>query len=224
MRKLLLSAILATTALTVEPATASLVFDSVGDTTGTVYFDGIVEGNVQPGLTAQLNLTLTALNTATGLFTFSYDLFNSSSSPITASRVSGFGFNTTPDAELTGHSVTGEFDTVTRNGNVPQLGTFEICLSDVNCAGGASGGPTIGQHGTGTLTLNFADGTSSITMDDFYVRYQSITGSSFGDSGSGNDIPPPVIPEPASWMMMLAGFGALGSVIRRRRSVAVNFA
>jgi len=61
-------------------------------------------------------------------------------------------------------------------------------------------------------------------MDDFYVRYQSITGSSFGDSGSGNDIPPPVIPEPASWMMMLAGFGALGSVIRRRRSVAVNFA
>jgi hypothetical protein len=224
MRKLLLAAILTGAAFAAQPATAAIVFDSVGDTSGTINFNGIVDGNVQPGLTSSLFLTLTGLNTTTGVFTFSYNLTNTSSAPITASRVSGFGFNTTPNASATGHSVTGEFDTVTLNGNVPQLGNFEICVSDVNCAGGASGGPTFGNSGTGSLTLNFADGTSSISLDDFYVRYQSIVGSAFGDSGSGEDIPPPPIPEAATWMMMLAGFGAIGYATRRRRRMTVSFA
>lgn len=222
MRKLLYSTLLATAAFAALPASAAITIDSIGDSTGTVFFNGIVNGTVQTGLTAQLNLTLTGLNTTTGDFTFSYDLFNSSSAPITASRVSGFGFNSTPDA--LGGSVTGAFDTVTLNGNVPQLGNFEVCVSDVNCAGGASGGPTIGQHGTGTLVLDFAAGTSSITLDDFFVRYQSIVGATGGDSGSGEDVPPPVIPEPATWMSMLAGFGALGFAMRRRRNVSVSFA
>lgn len=34
---------------------------------------------------------------------------------------------------------------------------------------------------------------------------------------------PPSVPEPASWAMMLVGFGALGGVLRRNRRVAVNF-
>lgn len=36
--------------------------------------------------------------------------------------------------------------------------------------------------------------------------------------------PPPVVPEPATWAMMLAGFGAVGYAMRRRRNVAVRFA
>ena len=32
------------------------------------------------------------------------------------------------------------------------------------------------------------------------------------------------VPEPTSWAMMLAGFGALGCVMRRRRTTAVTFA
>lgn len=35
--------------------------------------------------------------------------------------------------------------------------------------------------------------------------------------------PPPSVPEPASWAMMLAGFGAIGATMRRRR-VAIRFA
>ncbi len=31
--------------------------------------------------------------------------------------------------------------------------------------------------------------------------------------------PPPVVPEPASWAMMLLGFGALGAILRRQRHV-----
>lgn len=33
--------------------------------------------------------------------------------------------------------------------------------------------------------------------------------------------PPPVVPEPATWMMLIAGFGLVGFAARRRRSVAV---
>lgn len=36
--------------------------------------------------------------------------------------------------------------------------------------------------------------------------------------------PPPPIPEPATWAMMLAGFGAVGYSMRRRQNVKVSFA
>lgn len=227
MRKLLYSTLLASAALIAQPASAVITFDSIGDTTGAIPFNGLINGVVQPGLTSTLTLTLASLNTTTGVFTWNYDLFNTSSAPITGSRVSAFGFNTTPNVSATGHFVTGEFDTVTLGGNVPGLGTFEVCVSDGNCAGGASGGPTIGQHGTGALTLDFADGTTAVNMDDlgFFVRYQSIVGATLpgtnplDESGVGT-----VIPEPATWMSMLAGFGALGFAMRRRRNVTVSFA
>lgn len=220
MRKILFSAILATAAFAAQPAAAVVTFDSAGDTSGTINFNGIVNGAVQPGLTSSLSLTLNSI--VNGVFTFGYSLTNTSSAPITASRVSGFGFNSTPNAQATGNSVTGTFSNVTLNGNVPQLGQFDICVSNVNCAGGASGGVLFGQTGTGTLTLNFGAGTTSITLDDFYVRYQSIVGATGGDSGSGSPIPP--IPEPATWMMIVGGFGALGSIMRRRGNMKVSFA
>lgn len=41
-------------------------------------------------------------------------------------------------------------------------------------------------------------------------------------SGAGGGSPPPVapIPEPSIWAIMLLGFGACGSVLRRRRKIA----
>lgn len=36
--------------------------------------------------------------------------------------------------------------------------------------------------------------------------------------------PPPSVPEPTSWLMMLAGFGALGMVMRRRPRTSISFA
>jgi YD repeat-containing protein len=35
--------------------------------------------------------------------------------------------------------------------------------------------------------------------------------------------PPPTVPEPATWAMMLGGFGAIGGAMRSRRRVAVSF-
>lgn len=43
-------------------------------------------------------------------------------------------------------------------------------------------------------------------------------------TGTKNGIPNPGVPEPAAWAMMLAGFGLVGSAMRRRTKVAVTFA
>lgn len=46
-------------------------------------------------------------------------------------------------------------------------------------------------------------------------------GSSSGGSSSGgteNPPPPPVVPEPASWLMMIAGIGIVGAILRRRQA------
>ena len=64
------------------------------------------------------------------------------------------------------------------------------------------------------LTLNFFQGrwsdTNAATPDGFYVEF-------------GGLAQPGAVPEPASWAMMIAGFGLVGGAIRRQR-VEVAFA
>ena len=63
-----------------------------------------------------------------------------------------------------------------------------MCFKDAKtgaCSGGGSGGLTTGQTGTGTFTLNFSQPLSELTLSDFFVRYQSITGAGNVTSASG---------------------------------------
>jgi hypothetical protein len=66
-----------------------------------------------------------------------------------------------------------------------------VCFKDAatgSCAGGGSGGLTIGQTGTGSFTLSFSEAVSALTLSDFYLRYQSIDGTNnppSSASGSG---------------------------------------
>jgi hypothetical protein len=46
-----------------------------------------------------------------------------------------------------------------------------------------------------------------------FVAYDDIT---FGSATPG-----PAVPEPASWVMLIAGFGLTGAAMRRRRSTVV---
>ena len=173
-----------------------------------------------PGLTADLTLVFQGLSGNNYLF--SYLMGNTSGSPIDAARVTAFGFDDiTPNASLLGSSVTGAYTTIA-SGNFPGNIDLEFCAKngqDNNCAG-SQGGPGVGQSGSGNLTIAFSGANPLITMSGLYVRWQGIDSAQLGIRGGsaiGSPTPPSVVPEPATWAMMLMGFTAVGFAIRRRR-------
>jgi len=190
-----------------------------GQTT-TINFDGNVNQTTINGLSASLQLTF--FNIVGGDYVFNYTLTNTSTSPITASRVSGLAFNSNPD--VVGGSASGVFTNLITSGAFPNgVKDVEVCFQDggASCQGGGNGGVTFGQSATGTFTLDFGATTpTSITLSDFFVRYQAINGPGMnGASGTGGQVPG--VPEPAAWAMMLLGFAGIGMTIRRRRNSQV---
>lgn len=94
---------------------------------------------------------------------------------------------------------------------------------------------------TGQQTLTFSDGSSQtintpaaidgggafIGFTDFGKSITSLTYNATNDVIAIDDIrflAGPAVPEPATWAMMIAGFGAVGFAMRRRRNVTVSFA
>lgn len=231
MRRALTLALISVAALSATPAMASLTLNGNGSlTTGgtsggsqTVFMNGLTDGpTLIPGLTGQLTLTFSSVTNGGLTYNFLYDLFNSSSAPITASRISSFGFNTSPD--VASGVATGVFNTV----HVGSADNFPIIPNPEDCAfasnnpphgvcTGSGGGVDLGQHGTGTLSLTFASAPTgnTITLSSFVDRYQSIAGAGNTTSAVGQQVPP--VPEPAAWALMLLGFGGIGIAMRHRR-------
>ncbi len=80
---------------------------------------------------------------------------------------------------------------------------------------GQEDGSQIAPNTNGRVTIG-ADGSEQIKA----IRLSS-TGNSFEvDNLATTPISP--IPEPATWAMMITGFGLVGASLRRRKSVAVN--
>ncbi|WP_353200151.1 cistern family PEP-CTERM protein [Sandarakinorhabdus sp.] len=119
--------------------------------------------------------------------------------------------------------------------NVPGLGKIaDVCFmagngTTNNCSGGGGGGLDMATKGnpfpatSQVMTLSFEKGISSLDLFDFFVRYQSLSGSKFGNSGVGTgtiNLGSDPVPEPASWAMLIAGFGLVGASLRRRRMLA----
>ena len=204
------------------PGSASaVVFATAGDSS-TIDFTGFVDGSLDLDLDADLTLTLISVTGSTD-YNFSYSLENNSSGDDLLSRLTAFGFNVDPNFDDA--TVSGEFDQWA-SGNVPEnLDDVEFCASDNtnNCSGGGSGGVFVGETGTGLLTLSFLVApVGGIDLTNFYVRYQSLAN---GGSGAGNGTPCTdcgggggnEVPEPATWAMMIMGFGGVGAMMRRRR-------
>lgn len=210
-------------AMTSSAAWADAVtFDGAGDTV-TLNYDGFSDGTTVTGLTGSTTLTLTSITGSS--YNFTYSVTNTTQNPVD-SRISSFGFNTNPD--IAGASATGTYAFVDTGGNVPNgLGKIDVCFKaggSNSCSG--SGGALDGQSGSGTLSLNFASAPSSLTLSDFFVRYQSITGAgnitsatgsgtitSTGSTGSTGGTP---VPEPG--MLGLLGLGLIGVALMRRRT------
>lgn len=231
MKAFLIAAALTAVATPSAALADAIVLDS-GDvgTSFTVGFNGFDGSGTVTGLTSSATFTLTSLTANT--YTFGYTVNNTSTSPLTSSRISGFGFNTDPN--ISGASSTGTYNIVGTTSNVPNIGTVDVCFKDGggtnSCAGGGSGGVTLGGTGSGTLTLSFASALSSLNISDFFVRYQSIAGTnantpssavgsgtitSSGSTSTGGSTGGVPVPEPG--MLGLFMLGAAGLWFRRRR-------
>jgi hypothetical protein len=211
----------ALTAATLSPAMAAVTVTSGAPTSFTVDYDGNVATTPVAGLTASMLVNFLGTSNGGLTYDFSYMMSNTSGGAITASRVSGFAFDTSPN--ITSALVTGVYNNSILNGSLPNgVGNVEVCFNAANnCNGGGNGGVMLGNSAGGnfSLTLGSVPAMGELTFDQFYVRYQSIAGTNLGTSGTGVQVN--AVPEPATWGMMLFGFGLVGSTLRRRRTFAI---
>jgi len=201
-------------------ANAAYVFNTEGQSQ-TIYFNGFnsaAGGALDADLRAKLTLTLFDID-ANGDFTFSYSFENiSTGNDAGASRLVNFAFNADPNFQSASIVGDGFFNNV-RSGNVVAgQPNVEFCATNGNtCTAGGNPSSTLenGEIGTGMFFLNFASPQTSVSLDNLQVRWISLN-----NGGSGYGVPTGAVPEPATWMMMIMGFGGLGAMIRRRRTGA----
>jgi PEP-CTERM motif len=223
------------------PTSAAIVSyngtDYLPGQTITINFDGSSGGSAVAGLTSTLTLFFSSVDLTTGDYIFTYALTNTSSAALQpSSEVTAFGFNTNPNPDTAASSITSTAavadDQLTNisSGSISNGTSVEICgTGGPNCAGGGSSGPDVGETSGGQFILAFMGGDpGTVTLTNPTVRYQS-TGLNGGGSAIGTPTsnpppppPPPVVPEPATWAMMLLGFGAVGFALRRRRRTSIS--
>lgn len=186
--------------------------------------DGL--GGLLNGLTAEATFTLDSL--VDSVFTFSYTLANTSSPPVTASRVSAFGFDSSilPTDVTTGAGDLFDLDSIGDNlPNITGSDTNRVCFrtSGGQCNGAGGDGIDLGDLPvSGSFALEYAPGTNAIDLDRFFVRYQSLlTSQSNAQSAVGlGNFTISAAPDAATWMSMLLGFGLAGAALRRSRAVS----
>lgn len=230
----IMSGLAASAALALSiPAHADSITLGSGDigTSFSLDYNGFSGGTTIDGLSGSTTFKLTGVSGND--YSFDYTVANTSTSPVTGSRLSSFAFNTDPN--IASASSTGAFSYTTLSSTYPNgIGTVDVCFKDAqtgSCAGGGSGGLLLGETGTGSFTLSFASPVSALTLSDFYVRYQSIAGvpgissasgsgtisSTSGGSTGGSTGGTPV-PEPG--MLGLFGAGLIGLAVARRNKAA----
>lgn len=129
-----------------------------------------------------------------------------------------------PLGGITFDSAKGEFTTSFPNQSGP---TCENRFDNGNAERACFWGPQTARSLIGVLdpgyayflTATFATNLDIDVVDAMYRGYNatySMTGLRFGFSAEALTVlPPPPVPEPASWVMLIAGFGMTGAAMRR---------
>jgi hypothetical protein len=219
---------------------ASLVALATPATAASVLYNGTTYAQSSPivinfagqtsGALGTLTLTLTGTQAGSKSgetdYLFTYSLLNPSPNPGNPSaNISGFGFNitnasvdlsTSSASTTSGGTATNAINGV-GSGQISSGITVDFCATaGPTCSGGGNGGPTPGNTFGGNLVLELTSSPSVLDLAGPVLRFQNT-----GPNGNGSDtgLPVPGVPEPASWALMLIGFGAIGWTIRRRRNV-----
>ena len=173
------------------------------------------EGDSLSGLESTIDYALLAVGGGGTTFDIGYRLDNTSTGEGSQSSIAVFGFDITP---LSGLDVlSGDF-VEGSGGNFNGVGKLDFCLyQGSNCNGGATDGVFVDDAPeVGSFRLTYSSAQSSIHLYNFGTRWQR-TGLFAEDSASGIGTPMTPVPEPATWAMMIAGFGLVGAALRRRR-------
>ncbi len=214
-------AMAAPAAAVVVPANAALFNGTIGQSV-TRSYNGIVDGSVLPGLTADITFTLLGISGNT--WSFSAALNNNLGT--VDGRISSIGFSTDPNFTNAALGAGGPFNRVVTGGDVnfPQSDTpIELCFAEANgnsagnCSGGG-GGVLANTSESQLFSLTFASAPTSVELSHFILRWQSLPngGSGIGIGSDPGTVDPQGVPEPASWAMLIAGFGLVGATMRRR--------
>lgn len=216
---------------TMPLSASSIIIDSTSNIT--IDYNGFYSSSqiLIPGLTASVNLSnftfspVTIDNQTATQVQFDYVISNTSTNPITGSRLANFAISTTPDILATNlNTVSGAFNTVQLNATQPNgVGTVEICFTAQSCPGGGSDGIAVGQSGSGSATLNFLGSIHSFAVDHSFVRYQAITctdGATCNPSASGIPSAPSddSVPEPSTYALISSGLIGVWYMGKRRRT------
>ena len=218
---------------------------TIGSTDINKSFDILFDGNVATqnvnGLSSEATfkfLGFTTTGTGSNAKTeakFDIKLSNISNSGI-ISRTSALGFNVSRSLLGVGNTNTSGSTRTTglfgndRSGSFPnQFGDVDVCFTDGNnCQGGSNGGvdnnaaTSIASSGNFTAILAFQGAIDSFDLNNFGVRYQSISGNGFnGASGTGRGTAKKKVSEPA--MGAALGFVAVSALGLRKKNKKFAF-
>jgi hypothetical protein len=165
------------------------------------------------GQTVSYTGAWTLQSVAANLWSFAVTITNTSSAPVgpvtfDPARLVSWGFDTTPTA--TAFTLTTAPAGWDESGGLGVMNVDHCAYAGPNCAGNANAGITPSDGGQ-LFEFTFVSTESSITLDNFLVRFQSIGINSDGSA---------VIPLPAAAWLMLAGLGGLGLMSRRKAKAA----